>query len=251
MTKTPTEPTTQQPDPQSSAGWFKNLLITIFRLLLLGVGSVSAVFVGMAIATVAPAEVNDTPWLEIILKRGADLRQAMRQSPGAVVDELLGQDTTIAPQLPPSSELSTDPAIDTTSDVVRLNNALRITLPSRALFEDDPNALTDQGEAILETVAQEIQRYPGATVQVAVYSDRAATVARNRQLSFDQAQAIQQYLANMLESDRYHWVTIGYGTAGQRSGNRNLEADADSSDSSSARADASSFHRVELSIILE
>jgi len=59
---------------QRSGGWFSSLLVTIFRLLLLGVGSVSALLFGIAIATVFPGDVETTPPLERILETISDFR---------------------------------------------------------------------------------------------------------------------------------------------------------------------------------
>ncbi|MGB3492002.1 MAG: hypothetical protein WBA57_04700 [Elainellaceae cyanobacterium] len=238
MTKTSPQFTTEpSPAQSSSTGWLKSFLVLIFRLLLLGVGSISAVLVGMAIATVFAAEVNEKPLLETALHRGSKVRRALQQSPGTALDILLGQDTTSTSEQSASSDLNSDSSLETVPAVNQTDNALRMTLPSDILFENSPSELDFESQLILESVVREIQLYPGATVQVSAYGDRAATIARNRQTAFEQAQAVQQYLAETLDEDLYHWVTIGYGKDGQSSGE--------------SENDEPLYRRVEISIILE
>ncbi len=262
MTETTTEATTEEHSTQSSGGWFRGLLVLIFRLLLLGVGSVFAVLLGVAIATMYSAEVSNTPVLETALKRSLNLRRALQQSPGAALDELLEQGSGSPAEEPTDSEIDSDSSIEATSEVDQTNNALRITLPSDVLFEDRSSALVSGNQPIFDNVVQEIQRYPGATVQVAAYSDRAATVARNRQTAFEQAQVVQQSLASDLAEDLYHWVTIGYGKDVQSSDSVASESSSSNQpglsqpESAESSLDSSEngeppYRRVEISIILE
>lgn len=252
MTNTSTEATTEQSPKPTSGGCFQGLLVLIFRLLLLGVGSVFAVLVGMAIATFYAAEVNQAPLLETVLERGVKLRQALQQSPGAALDELLRQgsgspsEESAAPGITPDSSIEAAPEVD------QADNALRITLPSDVLFEDRSSELLAESQPIFENVVQEIQRYPGATVQVAAYGDRAATVARNRQTAFEQAQTVYQYLASNLDEDLYHWVTIGYAKDVQSA---DSPAPDDSEPDNVAVSESENaeppYRRIEISIILE
>ena len=58
-----------------STGLFQGTLIFIFRLLLLGISSISAGLMGVAIASVAPGEVDDPPPLEMVFRQVAEFRQ--------------------------------------------------------------------------------------------------------------------------------------------------------------------------------
>jgi outer membrane protein OmpA-like peptidoglycan-associated protein len=56
----------------------------------------------------------------------------------------------------------------------------------------------------------DLQRYPGAAIQVSAHTDRQDTDTNAQHRSLEQAKAVQQYLSTQLDSN-VHWVTIGYG----------------------------------------
>jgi hypothetical protein len=74
VTKPPPDSQNRVNQEQSSRGWLSPLLVVIFRLLLLGVGSVSALLVGIAVATVSPGEVETQPPLEKVFQVLSDFR---------------------------------------------------------------------------------------------------------------------------------------------------------------------------------
>lgn len=85
--------------PKRSPHWGVGLLIIIFRLLLLGVGGVTAGLVGISVAQVVPGNVQDPPLLERVLRWGINLRRGIytplsisspddvEPSPSATLDE--------------------------------------------------------------------------------------------------------------------------------------------------------------------
>ncbi|HEY9735636.1 MAG TPA: OmpA family protein, partial [Trichocoleus sp.] len=85
----------------------------------------------------------------------------------------------------------------------------RVTLPSALLFSPQQAILTPNAERLLDTLISDLARYPGATLVVGSYSDGQSPDA-DRDLSFRQALAVQQYLASRL-GDGYRWVPVGYG----------------------------------------
>lgn len=58
----------------ASGGWLSSLLILIFRLLLLGVGSVSAILIGIAVASIEPGEIDTVPPLEKLFQKAIEFR---------------------------------------------------------------------------------------------------------------------------------------------------------------------------------
>lgn len=140
--------------------------------------------------------------------------------------------TAETPASESASPVSTAPIIaPITASAATSNDTMMVTLPSDVLFEPDSGALQAEGEPILNSIIEELQRFPGATIRVASHVDIRNNPAQSRTLSFEQAQAVQQYLAETL-ADRYHWVTVGYGQSrplvnspdsGDRQRNRRIE----------------------------
>lgn len=106
---------------------------------------------------------------------------------------------------PANPTLITPTAASSTID----GNRLMVTLPSDALFAADQTTLRPQTAAILDSIVTDLQRYPGAAIQVAAHSDSQGGTQTDRQRSLEQAKAVQQYLSTKL--DNVHWVTVGYG----------------------------------------
>lgn len=273
MTKTSTEPKPVQPKPTRSGSWFRDTLVLIFRVLLLGIGGVSATLIGMAIATITPGQVEDTPLLEHALRQVNTVRKMVRRGPQAVVDDLIlwddaeveqSSESESSGELSPSerqmiqAELATLQAeleqlrdrtsnadsstnlaaeiatlrdrmatletqlatgqltseslpLDVQPIVAQNGDSLRITLPSDVLFEAGSPTLNPRSQSIFDNVRQEIQNYPRAAVYVAAFTDLEGTLPRSPQRSFDQAKAVQEYLADAISEGSYHWVTVGYG----------------------------------------
>ena len=89
-------------------------------------------------------------------------------------------------------------------------DALMVTLPSDVLFDTGSISLRAGTNAILDNLVADLRNYEGATVRVAGHTDNVGEVADNRNLSFARAQAVANYLSNVL-GEKYHWVAIGYG----------------------------------------
>jgi OmpA-OmpF porin, OOP family len=111
-------------------------------------------------------------------------------------------------------------------------DSLMVTLPLDVLFATDTSTLPPQTTAILDSVVGELVNYPGAAIQVAAHADDTLAPAESRLQSFEQAKAVQTYLASLLNEEDYHWVVVGYGqtypvvqnaTPSDRQRNRRLE----------------------------
>lgn len=87
----------------------------------------------------------------------------------------------------------------------------RIVLPSALLFTPDGSLLTPAGEQLLDAIVADLRRYGPATLLVGSHTDGDLSAADARQLTFQQALAIQQYLAPQLEDLGGRWITLGYG----------------------------------------
>lgn len=87
-----------------------------------------------------------------------------------------------------------------------------IVLPGALLFEPDSSLLTPAGQQLLTAVVPDLRRYPQASLLVGSHTAaRGDNPAANRTLSFQQATAVQGYLAQQLRDTDVHWVTVGYG----------------------------------------
>lgn len=86
----------------------------------------------------------------------------------------------------------------------------RVTLPSQLLFSPGDSELLVSGEQLLETILPDLSRYPNAAIVVGSHVEAVEDAAASRELSFNQAVAVQLYLASRL-GEGYHWVAVGYG----------------------------------------
>lgn len=111
---------------------------------------------------------------------------------------------------PGSAQSSTPLVAPAATSTLSGESQLMVTLPSDALFTEDQKTLRPGTEAILDTIATDLQRYPGATIQVGAHTDNQGSADGDRTLSFEQAKTIEQYLMGKL-GDKYHWITAGYG----------------------------------------
>ncbi|MDX2214121.1 MAG: OmpA family protein [Oculatellaceae cyanobacterium bins.114] len=188
----------------------RSFLVLVFRLLLLGIGGGFAALLGVAIAHFRPALNPSEPLVSRLFHQSAQIiHRANRSAPTPAS----------APPVAtaPSGAGTATPATSATPAVVTTNlDTLTFTLPSDALFEADQTVLRPDTQSILDAVKQDIQRYPGAVIYIASHTDSdiasaSESPSQSRTRSLAQAQAIEQDLAETL-GDRYHWVTIGYGS---------------------------------------
>lgn len=93
----------------------------------------------------------------------------------------------------------------------RSGDGLLMTLPSDILFSPGSSALRPGANVILDNLIPDLQNYEGATVRVAAHTDDNGNRQQNLVLSSAQAETVLQYLSNAVDSERYHWVAIGYG----------------------------------------
>ena len=122
--------------------------------------------------------------------------------------------TTPTPALPAIGGTPTPQPVTTASqsenNPVFAGDALMVTLPSDVLFDTGSISLRAGTNVILDNLVADLRNYEGATVRVAGHTDNVGEVADNRNLSFARAQAVANYLSNVL-GQKYHWVAIGYG----------------------------------------
>jgi OmpA-OmpF porin, OOP family len=87
----------------------------------------------------------------------------------------------------------------------------RIVLPSLLLFEPEDSILTTAGQQLLDTIVPDLRRYGAVTLLVGSHTDGPLSAEQARQLTFQQALAVQQYLAPQLADTGHRWVSLGYG----------------------------------------
>jgi len=115
---------------------------------------------------------------------------------------------------PGSGNTATEPDqnfIAPSTSTIANGELLKVTLPSDALFDSDQVTLRPTTTAILDSIVTDLQRYPGATIRVAGHTDSQGAAAADRDRSFQQANAVLQYLSGKLD-DSYRWVAVGYGS---------------------------------------
>lgn len=109
--------------------------------------------------------------------------------------------------------------------------ALKVTLPSDVLFEENNSVLRPEAGLILDKIIADLRNYPAKTIRIAAYTDGTLKPEESRELSFRRAQAVQQYLTRSL-GDQYRWLVLGYGatrplvandTASNQQRNRRIE----------------------------
>lgn len=126
----------------------------------------------------------------------------------------LNPPTTVAPANPPNSNDSAlQPATGSPPDPLFQVNAYRVTLPSDVLFMPGQATLQPNAPALLDSILPDVARYPDATVVVGSHTDIATEGATPTDLSYQQAIAVQQYLAQRLGDETVHWVPVGYGNS--------------------------------------
>lgn len=121
---------------------------------------------------------------------------------------------TPTPALPPIGATATPQPVTeaqpSDNNPVFAGEALMVTLPSDVLFDTGSISLRVGTNAILDNLVADLRNYEGSTVQVSGHTDNVGEATENRNLSFARAQAVANYLSNVL-GEKYHWVAIGYG----------------------------------------
>ena len=125
----------------------------------------------------------------------------------------LSPPTEAPPAAPPPSASTLQPAAGDAPDPLFQVNAYRVTLPSDVLFTPGEAILQNNAQPLLDTILQDIGRYPEATIVVGSYTDAETEAATPTELSYQQALAVQRYLAQRLGNNSAHWVTVGYGNS--------------------------------------
>ncbi|MEM8641843.1 MAG: OmpA family protein [Cyanobacteria bacterium P01_G01_bin.54] len=134
-------------------------------------------------ATILESQFGLSPSQDVIEARLARLAQAAADAP------------VVAQSVLPTSPLP--------------GKKLKVTLPTDLLFGSD-RQLSRDGALILDAVVADLQQHEGATIRIAGHADTEASPAANRELSFQMAQTVEQYLASSLQ-ERYRWLAVGYG----------------------------------------
>lgn len=109
-----------------------------------------------------------------------------------------------SPPLPSATQIADSPKPLIPSDT------LTAILPADALFQDNQAVMFPEARLVLDRLVSELQRYSNSTVRIAVHTDGAGEPQNNTILSFRRAEAVGQYLSNLL-GNKYHWVILGYG----------------------------------------
>ena len=121
---------------------------------------------------------------------------------------------SVAPLSPSADEATVAPAPTIPTHPLLQVDAYRVTLPSDLLFTGGEAILQPAATQLLDSILADVGRYPGATILVGSYTNRGSDSEAVVALSFQQAIAVQRYLAERLGEDPYHWLTVGYGNSG-------------------------------------
>ncbi|MEB3290805.1 MAG: OmpA family protein [Leptolyngbya sp.] len=87
----------------------------------------------------------------------------------------------------------------------------RISLPGTLLFVPGSSLLTPTGRQWLDTIVPDLRRFGAVTVLVGSHTDGDLSAEDARTLTFQQALAVQTYLAPQLEDTNGRWLAVGYG----------------------------------------
>ncbi|MBP0018878.1 MAG: OmpA family protein [Cyanobacteria bacterium SBLK] len=153
------------------------------------------------------------------------------ETPGVSLDSRLQAIKQKILSLPPLS--STVSGASTAISQVKTplpGGKLKVTLPSDLLFANH-SELSPEGSLILDAIVTDLAKYKGATIRIAAHTDASNSPSQSRELSFQLARTVEQYLASSLRGN-YRWISIGYGqtrplvannTDGNRQRNRRIE----------------------------
>lgn len=116
-----------------------------------------------------------------------------------------------APPATPQSQVNANAnQVSASSPPLFQGESLKVTLPSDVLFKDNYSVMRPQAGLILDKVIADLDKYQKATIRIAVHTDDAGDVQDNRELSFQRARAIDQYISRTL-SKQHHSILVGYG----------------------------------------
>lgn len=87
----------------------------------------------------------------------------------------------------------------------------RIGLPSALLFAPESSLLTPTGKQLLDAIVPDLRRFGSVTLLVGSHTDGDLSAEDARQLTFQQALAVETYLAAQLENTNGRWLAVGYG----------------------------------------
>jgi len=127
-----------------------------------------------------------------------------RLNPPTAAPPAASSDTT-APAL--------QPALGTTPDPLFQVNAFRVTLPSDVLFAPGQAVIRPNAQPLLDSILPDVARYPDATIVIGSHTDLETDSATPTDLSYQQAIAVQRYLAQRLGETPLRWVPVGYGNS--------------------------------------
>jgi OmpA-OmpF porin, OOP family len=150
------------------------------------------------------AKLRDRPQLseDERAKQAVVLEQRIR----TIQQQLSSTRFTVPTDAPSTDQSGVPPA----TSRVSTSDTLLVTLPIDALFSNNQTSLQPDSATILDTILTDLQRYPGATIRISAHSDNQGSEGDDRARTFEQATAVEQYLASKLGKD-YHWAVAGYG----------------------------------------
>lgn len=111
----------------------------------------------------------------------------------------------IAQQIPGISSNNENTATPSTTALGKL----KVTLPSDLLFAEN-NTLRPDSRLILDKIISDLRDHPESTIRVSAHTDNTGDNQDNRELSFQRAKAVEQYLAEAL-GNKYKLLTMGEG----------------------------------------
>ncbi|NEQ50307.1 MAG: OmpA family protein [Leptolyngbya sp. SIO3F4] len=160
---------------------------------------------------------------ETIQKRLFDLESKLGQSQSTedvesrlarLEERLISNQSVSSVTLPANPQQSEPVAKDLGNDLTAQHplletTELKITLPSDALFASGEARLLSTAPGLLNTIFEDLSRYPNATILIGSHTDNQMEPSQSQALAFQQANALRAYLSGSLPDPR--WVTIGYG----------------------------------------
>ncbi|MDJ1180810.1 OmpA family protein [Roseofilum sp. BLCC_M91] len=236
VSDSPTPPT--PPTPPSQGNLVTFLLVTIFRLLLLGVSSSMAFILGIAIAFFYPDPNPQMPWIERVLQQPFNPLSAQwwqfrpsatappvslqqRQQAREEFNQLRLDFNTWENRLT-QLEVQLNQPFPQRPIKTRLNlleqqlsghaspKVFMVTLPSDLLFEGDRTTLNPKQSELLDSLIADLRKFPDTTIQINAYTDNLGDTQENLDLSLQQAESVYEYLYAGL-GDNYHFLRVGYG----------------------------------------
>ncbi|HBQ99936.1 MULTISPECIES: OmpA family protein [unclassified Roseofilum] len=227
------------PTPQRTVVTF--LLVTIFRLLLLGVSSSIAFLVGIIIAFFYPDPYPQMPLIERVFEQpfnplnaqwwqfrsSATLPSVSAEQRQQALEDLnqLQEDLTTLEERLTELELQLNQPLVQKPIQTRLSlleqqlsspsgyasrKSFMVTLPSDLLFEGDRTTLNSKQSDLLNSIIAELRNFPDSTIQINAYTDNLGDAQENLELSLQQAESVYEYLYIGL-GDGYHFLRVGYG----------------------------------------